>query len=41
METISEFFTALNKAWDTEPETLMELGITEEVFIKIESYVNQ
>jgi len=41
METIVKFFDALNKAWDKEPETLIELGITDEVFINIQNFVMQ
>jgi hypothetical protein len=36
MSTIVDFFQELNKAWDKEPELLIELGITDEVFMNAE-----
>jgi hypothetical protein len=39
--TISNFYDALNKAWDKEPETLIELGITDKVFANIEKFVTK
>lgn len=33
---IEEFFNALNKAWDKEPELLISLGITDEIFKNLE-----
>ena len=38
METIIEFWGELSKAWDKEPETLIDLGITDEVYTRIEKY---
>lgn len=37
--TIVKFFDALNEAWGEEPETLIELGITDEVFCNVEKFV--
>ena len=41
MEAIEEFFDALNKCWDKEPEMLIELGITDKIFINIENFVTK
>lgn len=38
-EAIKTFFDALNKIWDKEPETLIELGLTDKVFSNIEKFI--
>ena len=41
LELISNVFEAVSQMWDTEPEALIELGITDEVYQSLEKAVQQ